>query len=77
MALVNGDGANRGAGVNRFGSSHVTKCPQSNNPYGHNPECECGWAKGRASQSVPYEDDAPVFEKSPHGKWWTIPVGDA
>lgn len=49
------------------------KCRRGNNPYGHPADCPCR----RASQSVPYEDDAPVFEKSPHGKWWTIPVGGA
>lgn len=31
---------------------HKTRCKNSNNPAGHNPECSCGWA--RASQVVPY-----------------------
>lgn len=34
--------------------SHVTKCVNSRNPHGHNPECPCGWARERASQTVPY-----------------------
>ena len=25
-------------------SPPVSKCPQRNNPHGHNPECRCGWA---------------------------------
>ena len=60
MALANGDGGNRGAGVNRFGSSHVTRCVHSKNPHGHNPECKCGWAKERASQVVPYLSPEPA-----------------
>ncbi|MFF8817310.1 hypothetical protein ACF07D_04830 [Leucobacter sp. NPDC015123] len=53
--------------------SHKTKCPQSNNPFGHHPDCKCGWAaRERPSQVIPYaepdlEADLPVSE---HEHWW-------
>lgn len=56
---------NVGAGL--YGApapTHVTACVNSKNPHGHNPECKCGWAKKRASQSVPYQE--PEFPASRH-----------
>ena len=32
-----------GASVIVMEDSMTEKCPNANNPYGHNPECECGW----------------------------------
>lgn len=56
----------RGAGY--YGApapSHVTRCVHSRNPFGHNPECNCGWAR---VPDVPIgEPDYPV---SPHERWW-------
>lgn len=52
---------NKGAGL--YGApapTHKTTCRHSNNPNGHNPECECGWAKARASQVVPYYPPEPA-----------------
>ena len=48
-----------GAGV--YGApakSHKTRCPQSNNPFGHHPECACRQA-ARPSQVVPYTEPDP------------------
>lgn len=45
-------------GDNLYGGtapSHKTKCPQSNNPYGHSEECGCRTIV-RASQIIPYAD---------------------
>lgn len=61
MALANGDGGNRGAGVVGSGGSHVTACVNSRNPHGHNRECPCGWwLRERASQVVPYLPPEPA-----------------
>ncbi|GAA1329008.1 hypothetical protein ACFSWE_16575 [Leucobacter albus] len=67
-------------GDNIYGAqpaSHVTKCVHSRNPYGHNPECVCGWANiDRPSQVVPYlerdiSDELPV---SDHEHWWPADI---
>lgn len=59
---------NENVGAGFYGGpaiSHKTACAQSNNPYGHNPACPCR----RASQSVPYSEDDPVWPPSPN-RWW-------
>lgn len=33
-----------GAGVYGYQPGRQTTCAQANNPFGHNPECDCGWA---------------------------------
>lgn len=38
--------------------THKTACKNSNNPFGHSPECACGWV--RASQVVPYFPPEPA-----------------
>ena len=63
--------ATQGAGIYGYPApSHVTRCPNSNNSFGHHKECVCGWY--RASQSVPYlePDDGDEIEPSPHEPWW-------
>lgn len=63
-------------GDNLYGASprsHVTECVHSKNPYGHNPECSCGWfARSRPPQVIPYEepDLAPDLPASDHEHWW-------
>lgn len=62
---------NKGAGIYGYPApSHVTKCVNSNNPYGHSPSCPC--LALRASQSVPYlePDEGDAIEPSPHESWW-------
>lgn len=55
------------------GPTHKTKCRHSNNPYGHSPDCVCGWhARSRHSQVIPYTepDTAPELPVSDHEHWW-------
>ena len=58
----------KGAGIYGVPApTHVTRCPHSHNPHGHNRECVCGWWGRRlASQSVPYQEPGDVFPESPH-----------
>lgn len=51
--------------------SHVTRCVNSRNPYGHNRECPCGWAKPEGSQEP---DSVPEITPSRFTAWWP---GDA
>ena len=63
---------NKGAGL--YGApapSHVTACTESHNPFGHNPECKCGWAKKRPSQTVPCQE--PEFPASRHNDLFDPP----
>ncbi len=37
---------NKGAGIYGYPApTHVTRCSNSNNPFGHSEECPCGWAR--------------------------------
>lgn len=71
MARANGNGVNRGAGVVAPAPTHVTACPNSKNPAGHNPNCHCtgvvvvpgidrekfeAWKRSRPPQTIPYEE---------------------
>ena len=61
------DGTFGKVGAGLYGApapTHVTACVNSKNPHGHNQECKCGWAKKRASQSVPYQE--PDYPPSRH-----------
>ncbi len=54
---------NKGAGVYGYPApTHVTRCVNSKNPYGHNRECPCGWYERqvRDSQRVPYLPPEPA-----------------
>lgn len=60
------------ASVYRPTTGRETTCKHANNPYGHNPECVCGWA--RPPQIVPYleeiEEPEPECPPSKHARWW-------
>lgn len=59
---------NKGAGIYGVPApTHVTRCPNSNNAFGHHRDCSCGWY--RASQSVPYDEEAE-FPESPYRDPW-------
>lgn len=59
----------KGAGVYGVPApSHVTRCPHSNNAFGHNRDCSCGWY--RASQAVPYMEDEEELTESPYADPW-------
>ena len=40
--------------------THKTRCPNSNNPYGHSPDCLCGWADQK-----PGVDTLPAYKPAP------------
>src|SRR5690625_577710 len=47
-----------------------TKCRRGNNPFGHNPECDC--RDERPPQTVPYDEDCPAghCDKPDHADCW-------
>lgn len=63
------------ASVYRPDNGRHTTCRHANNSAGHNENCECGWAKVRDSQRVPYadhpyEDCAADCRSCQEQAWW-------
>lgn len=72
-------------GAGKYGAPepmHKTRCPNSNNPFGHSKECACGWWLARPSQTVPYRPaelheyfngpdcPSPVCDRAAHDECW-------